>query len=87
MDKGCATGSEHTFNTRHEGDSVAVTAGYVDKSGENTRLLNYVLCSRDARISAEIKARDPSRIGDSVSISQRGDRLRGACRRPDDIFQ
>lgn len=37
MDKGCATGSKYTFSTRHEGDSVAVTAGYVDKSGENKR--------------------------------------------------
>ena len=42
------------------------------------RLLNYVLCRRDERISVEIKARDRSRIGDSASIPQRRDRPRGA---------
>ena len=42
------------------------------------RLLNYVLCRRDERMSVEIKARDRSRIGDSVSISQRRDRRIGA---------
>jgi len=42
------------------------------------RLLNYVLCRRGVRISVDIKARDRSRIGDSASISQRRDRLRGA---------
>ena len=42
------------------------------------RLLNYVLCRRDERISVEIEARDRSRIGDSASISQRRDRPRGA---------
>ncbi len=30
------------------------------------RLLNYVLCRRDERMSVEIKARDRSRIGDSA---------------------
>ena len=37
MDKRCATSFKHAFSTRHERDFVALTAGYVDKSGKNKR--------------------------------------------------
>ena len=57
---------------------VHVRPGVDALVGFQKRLLNYVLCRRDERISVEIKARDRRRIGDSASISQRRDRPRGA---------